>query len=50
MTHANFDFYTDLADPLREFLMHHHFNFYEPNQRGPQLSDLLFRCPEDFKV
>jgi hypothetical protein len=46
MTHSQFDFYSDLADPLREFLMHNHFNFYEPNQRGPSISDTLFQIPE----
>ena len=47
MTHSNFDFYSDLADPLREFLMGQGFNFYEPHQKGPVIPDSLFQCPEN---
>jgi hypothetical protein len=50
MTHSTFDFYSDLADPLREFLMHNHFNFYEPNQQGPILPDSYFQFPEGVKL
>lgn len=49
MTHSYFDFYSDLADPLREFLMQNRFNFYEPNQKGPVIPDYLFQCPEDYR-
>lgn len=48
MTHSYFDFYTDLADPLRDFLMANHFHFYEPNQQGPILPDSLFQPPGQF--
>jgi hypothetical protein len=50
MTHAEFDFYSDLADPLREFLMHNHFNFYEPNQQGPTVPDNYFQFPEGLRL
>lgn len=46
MTHSNFDFYTDLLDPLREFLMAHGFNFYEAGQEGPVVPDWLFKQPQ----
>lgn len=39
MTHSDFDFYTDLADPLREFLMENGFNLYESKQEGPTIPD-----------
>ena len=48
MTHSDFDFYTDLGDPLREFLMENRFNFYEPKQEGPQIADSLFEKPARF--
>jgi hypothetical protein len=48
MTHSSFDFYSDVADPLREFLMQHKFNFYEPNQKGPIVPDTLFQCPDKY--
>jgi hypothetical protein len=50
MTHSTFDFYSDLADPLREFLMNNHFSFYEPNQQGPILPDSYFQFPEGVKL
>ena len=50
MTHSNLDFYSDLADPLREFLMCNGFSFYEPHQEGPQVPDGLFQCPPNFKI
>lgn len=45
MSHSGFDFYSDIADPLREFLMRNKFNFYEGNQGGPVISDELFKWP-----
>lgn len=48
MTHSAFDFYSDLADPLRDFLMQDDFNFYEQGQNGPIVSDALFQIPEKF--
>jgi hypothetical protein len=45
MTHSSFDFYSDLADPLREFLMQDSFSFYEQGQNGPIVSDALFQIP-----
>jgi hypothetical protein len=50
MTHSTFDFYSDLADPLREFLMPNHFNFYEPNQQGPVVPDAYFQFPPGIKL
>jgi hypothetical protein len=48
MTHSNFDFYSDLAEPLREFLMAQGFAFYQPQQKGPVLPDHLFELPPQF--
>jgi hypothetical protein len=50
MTHSQFDYYTDLSDPLREFLMEHGVHFYKQGMNGPQISDDLFKCPEGFKL
>ena len=50
MTHSSFDFYSDLADPLREFLMKNGFNFYEGKQMGPLIPDILFQLPEKFRI
>ena len=49
MTHSTFDFYSDLADPLREFLMARGFNFYDSGQKGPQIQDSLFQFPDNFQ-
>lgn len=35
MTHSAFDYYTDLTDPLREFLMEKDINFYKQDMKGP---------------
>ena len=50
MTHSNFDFYEDLLDPLREFLMSQGLNFYETDQGGPVVADWLFKQPEGFVI
>jgi hypothetical protein len=49
MTHASFDYYTDLIDPLREFLQAEGVNFYEQYMQGPTLPEQLFKCPLNFK-
>lgn len=49
MTHSSFDFYTDLIDPLREFLAEEGINFYEQNMKGPILGDELFQFPDGYK-
>ena len=50
MTHSQFDYYTDLSDPLREFLMEEGLNFYKQGMNGPQVPDELFKCPEDMDI
>ena len=38
MSHSSFDYYTDLIEPLRDFLMEETgMNFYEQNMNGPEL-------------
>lgn len=37
MTHIQFDYYSDLVDPLREFLQELGVNFYEQNMMGPSI-------------
>lgn len=37
MTHSAFDYYSDLVDPLREFLLGEGLNFYEQNMKGPTI-------------
>jgi hypothetical protein len=39
MTHGAFDYYIDLTDPLREFLMEKGINFYKQGMEGPQIPD-----------
>jgi hypothetical protein len=39
MTHSAFDYYSDLSDPLREFLMEEGINFYKQDMKGPQIPD-----------
>ena len=39
MTHSSFDYYADLSDPLRDFLMEEGLNFYKQGMKGPQLAD-----------
>lgn len=45
MTHSTFDYYSDLVDPLREFLQGEGVNFYEQQMKGPVISEELFKCP-----
>jgi hypothetical protein len=49
MTHATFDYYSDLIDPLRDFLQDEEINFYEQNMKGPEVPEEYFKCPENFK-
>ena len=39
MSHGAFDYYIDLTDPLREFLMEKGINFYKQGMKGPQVPD-----------
>ena len=48
MTHTTLDYYSDLIDPLREFLMEEGINFYEQNMKGPVVPEHLFERPEIF--
>ena len=50
MSHSQFDYYTDLSDPLREFLMELGVYFYKQGMNGPQVSEDLFKCPEGVKL
>ena len=45
MSHTSLDYYGDLIDPLREFLMSEGVNFYEQNMKGPTVADYLFERP-----
>ena len=36
MSHSSFDYYSDLIDPFRDFLIEEvGMNFYEQNMKGP---------------
>lgn len=45
MSHASFDYYTDLSNPLREFLLRLRINLYDQNMNGPEMPSHLFKNP-----
>jgi hypothetical protein len=45
MTHSTFDYYTDLSNPLREFLLELGLHLYDQGMNGPEMPSYLFKHP-----